>query len=155
MSKNNIFKKTKIRRGVNIAKRNITTGLFGLLLLLFYVVIPISHSDLLFPVDGFFQWMHPGVNAATSGRVHYGHKLRVVTFVTKRRRSLGHVCKHRSMERSGVKSFHCTHVFDLTNLKGEKRRNVGKIPDMDTYFMEINHVLLTFRGYEYDGFLFS
>jgi len=30
------------------------------------------------------------------------------------------------MERSGVKCFHCTHVFDLTNLKGEKRRNVGK-----------------------------
>ena len=31
------------------------------------------------------------------------------------------------MERSGVKCFHCTHVFDLTNLKGEKRRNVGKL----------------------------
>ena len=29
------------------------------------------------------------------------------------------------MERSGVKCFHCTHVFDLT--KGEKRRNVGKL----------------------------
>jgi hypothetical protein len=29
--------------------------------------------------------------------------------------------------RSGVKCFHCTHVFDLTNLKGEKRRNVGKL----------------------------
>ena len=28
---------------------------------------------------------------------------------------------------SGVKCFHCTHVFDLTNLKGEKRRNVGKL----------------------------
>ena len=27
---------------------------------------------------------------------------------------------------SGVKCFHCTHVFDLTNLKGEKR-NVGKV----------------------------
>jgi hypothetical protein len=37
---------------------------------------------------------------------------------------LGNVCKHRSMERSGVKCFHCTHVFNLTNLKGEKRRNV-------------------------------
>ena len=33
----------------------------------------------------------------------------------------------RSMERSGVKCFQCTHVFDLTNLKGEKRRNVGKL----------------------------
>ena len=32
------------------------------------------------------------------------------------------------MERSGVKCFHCTHVFDLTiNLKGEKKRNVGKL----------------------------
>jgi peptide subunit release factor 1 (eRF1) len=31
-----------------------------------------------------------------------------------------------SMERSGVKCFHCNHVFDLTNLKGEKRRNIGK-----------------------------
>ena len=30
------------------------------------------------------------------------------------------------MERSGVKCFHCNHVFDLTNLKGEKRRNIGK-----------------------------
>ena len=55
------------------------------------------------------------------------NKLRMVTFGTKRRRSLGNVCKHRSMERSGVKYFHCTHVFDLTNLKGEKRRNVGKL----------------------------
>jgi hypothetical protein len=34
---------------------------------------------------------------------------------------------HRSMERSGVKCFHYTHVFDLTNPKGEKRRNVGKL----------------------------
>jgi hypothetical protein len=34
---------------------------------------------------------------------------------------------NRSMERSGVKCFYCTHVFDLTNLKGEKRRNVGKL----------------------------
>ena len=31
------------------------------------------------------------------------------------------------MERSGVKCFHYTHVFDLNNLKGEKRRNVGKL----------------------------
>jgi hypothetical protein len=31
------------------------------------------------------------------------------------------------MERSGVKCFHCTHVFDLTNLKDEKRRNVEKL----------------------------
>ena len=31
------------------------------------------------------------------------------------------------MERSGVKCFHCTHVFDLTHLKGEKRGNVGKL----------------------------
>ena len=67
-----------------LAKRNITTGLFGL-----------------------------------------GYKLRVVTFGTKRRRSLG--SKHKLMERSGVKCFHCTHVFDLTNLKGKKRRNVGKL----------------------------
>jgi hypothetical protein len=59
--------------------------------------------------------------------MHVGYKLRVVTFGTKRRRSFGNVCKHRSMERSGVKCFHCPHVFDLTNLKGEKRRNVGKL----------------------------
>jgi hypothetical protein len=26
---------------------------------------------------------------------------------------------------------------------------------MDTYFTEINYVLLASRGYEYDGFLFS
>ena len=50
-----------------------------------------------------------------------------MTFGTKSRRILGNVCKHRSMERSGVKCFHCTHVFDLLNLKGEKRRNVGKL----------------------------
>ena len=30
------------------------------------------------------------------------------------------------MSSSSSKCFHCTHVFDLTNLKGEKRRNVGK-----------------------------
>ena len=59
--------------------------------------------------------------------MHSGYKLRVVTFGTKRRGSLRNVCKQRSMERSGVKCFHCTHVFDLTNLKGEKRRNVGKL----------------------------
>jgi hypothetical protein len=59
--------------------------------------------------------------------MHSGYKLRVVTFGTKRRRSLGNICKHRSMECSGVKCFHCTHVLDLTNLKGEKRRNVGKL----------------------------
>jgi hypothetical protein len=57
----------------------------------------------------------------------YSNEALVVTFGTKRRRSLGNVCKHRSMERSGVKCFHYTHVFDLTNLKGEKRRNVGKL----------------------------
>jgi hypothetical protein len=39
----------------------------------------------------------------------------------------GNVCKPRSMERSCVKSFHGTHVFDLTNLKGEKRRNVRNL----------------------------
>jgi hypothetical protein len=50
--------------------------------------------------------------------MHSGYKLCVVTFGTKRRRSLGNVCKHRSMERLGVKCFHCTHP---TNLKGEKR----------------------------------
>jgi hypothetical protein len=44
-----------------------------------------------------------------------------------RGRSIILVSKHRSMERSGVKCFHYTHVFDLTNLKGEKRRNVGKL----------------------------
>ena len=59
--------------------------------------------------------------------MHSGYKLRVVTFGTKRRGSLGNVCKHRSMERSGVKCFHCTHVCDLTILKDEKRRNVGKL----------------------------
>ena len=59
--------------------------------------------------------------------MHSGFKLLVVTFDTKRRRSLRNVCKQRSMERSGVKCFHCPHVFDLTNLKGEKRRNVGKL----------------------------
>ena len=25
---------------------------------------------------------------------------------------------------SGVKCFHCTHLFDLTNLKGEKREEM-------------------------------
>ena len=59
--------------------------------------------------------------------MHSGYKLCVVTFGTNRRRSLGNVCKHRSMERSGVKCFLCSHVFDLTNLKGEKIRNVGKL----------------------------
>jgi hypothetical protein len=59
-----------------------------------------------------------------SGNVYFG---------TKRRRSLGNVCKHRSMERSGVKCFHYTHVFDLTNLKGEKRRIVGKL---NTFYRE-------------------
>jgi hypothetical protein len=49
---------------------------------------------------------------------------------------LGNVCKHRSMERSGVKCFHCTHVFDLTNLKGEKRRNVGKLNNNIKYLLE-------------------
>jgi hypothetical protein len=34
---------------------------------------------------------------------------------------------NRSMERSGVKCFHCTHMYDLTILKGKKRRNVGKL----------------------------
>jgi hypothetical protein len=52
--------------------------------------------------------------------------MRVVTLGTKRR-SLENVCKYWSMERSGVKCFHCTHMFDLTNLIGEKRRNVGKL----------------------------
>jgi hypothetical protein len=32
---------------------------------------------------------------------------------------------------------------------------INQFPDMDTYFTEINHVLLASRGYEYDGFLFS
>ena len=32
---------------------------------------------------------------------------------------------------------------------------VRRFPDMDTYFAEINHVLLASRGYEYDEFLFS
>jgi hypothetical protein len=72
--------------------------------------------------------------------MHSGYKLRVVTFGTKRRRSLGNVCKHSSMERSGVKCFHCTHVFYLTNLKGEKRRNVGKLNN------EINIVKSTCRS---------
>jgi hypothetical protein len=30
---------------------------------------------------------------------------------------------------------------------------INQFPDMDTYFTEINHVLLASRGYEYDGFL--
>jgi hypothetical protein len=63
--------------------------------------------------------------------MHSGHKLCVVTFGTNRKKSLGNVCKDRSMERSGVKCFHCTHVFDLTNLKGEKRRNVGKLNELN------------------------
>jgi hypothetical protein len=58
-----------------------------------------------------------GCNTVFDMRLRY--KLRVVTFGTKRRRNLGNVCKHRSMERSGVKCFHCTQVFDRTNLKGE------------------------------------
>jgi hypothetical protein len=45
------------------------------------------------------------------------------------------------MERSGVKCFHCTHVFDLTiNLKGEKKRNVGKLNNelniVDAFYRE-------------------
>ena len=50
------------------------------------------------------------------------------------------------MERSGVKCFHCTHVFELTNLKGEKRRNVGKLNNelsivnqlVDLHFLFVN-----------------
>ncbi len=30
---------------------------------------------------------------------------------------------------------------------------INQFPDMDTYFTEINHVLLAPRSYEYDGFL--
>jgi hypothetical protein len=30
---------------------------------------------------------------------------------------------------------------------------INRFPDMDTYFTEMNHVLLASRGYEYDGFL--
>jgi hypothetical protein len=30
---------------------------------------------------------------------------------------------------------------------------INRFPDLDTYFTEINHVLLASRGYEYDGFL--
>ena len=30
---------------------------------------------------------------------------------------------------------------------------INRFPDMDTYFTEINHVLLASKGYEYDGFL--
>jgi hypothetical protein len=29
---------------------------------------------------------------------------------------------------------------------------INQFPDMDTYFTEINHVLLASRGYEYDVF---
>ena len=32
---------------------------------------------------------------------------------------------------------------------------INLFPDMDTYFTEINHVLLASRDYEYDGFLFK
>jgi hypothetical protein len=73
------------------------------------------------PIDDTYQVL---VHLAKQGSfklvMQSGYKLCVVTFGTKRRRSLGNVCKHRSMERSGVKCFHCTHVFDHTNLKGEK-----------------------------------
>jgi hypothetical protein len=75
--------------------------------------------------------------------MHSGYKLRVVTFGTKRRRSLRNVCKHWSMERSGVKCFHCTHVFDLANLKGEKRRNVGKLNELNIVNQLVDlHILL-------------
>jgi hypothetical protein len=30
---------------------------------------------------------------------------------------------------------------------------INQFPDIDTYFTEINHVLLAPWGYEYDGFL--
>jgi hypothetical protein len=30
---------------------------------------------------------------------------------------------------------------------------INRFPDMDTYFTEMNQVLLASRGYEYDGFL--
>jgi hypothetical protein len=32
---------------------------------------------------------------------------------------------------------------------------INRFQDMDTYFTEINQVLLASRSYEYDGFLFS
>ena len=38
---------------------------------------------------------------------------------------------------------------------GSCDKMVNRFPDMDTYFTEINHVLLASRGYLYDGFLFS
>jgi len=31
---------------------------------------------------------------------------------------------------------------------------INRFPDMDTYYTEINHVLLASRGYEYDDFCF-
>jgi hypothetical protein len=34
-----------------------------------------------------------------------------------------------------------------------KYLKMNRFSDMDTYFTEINHVLLATRGYKYDGFL--
>jgi hypothetical protein len=63
--------------------------------------------------------------------------------------------EHRSMEHSDVKCFHCTHVFDHTNLKGEKRRNVGKLNNelnivnqlVDLHFSLETDALLLYRLY--------
>jgi hypothetical protein len=51
-----------------------------------------------------------------------------------------------------------TELFGLGFYKYDRRKlwlMINRFPDMDPYFMEINHVLLASRGYEYDGFLFS
>jgi hypothetical protein len=86
-------------------------------------------ANLKLPIDAFYRESRSGVNIAKRNitAMHSRHKLRVVTFGTKRRRSLRNVCNHdRSMEWSGVKCFHCTHVFDLnTNLKGERLWHTG------------------------------
>jgi hypothetical protein len=50
----------------------------------------------------------------------------------------------------------CTETTFLPGVRiGEDKRGamINRFPDMDTYFTEINHVLLASRGYEYDGFL--
>jgi hypothetical protein len=50
---------------------------------------------------------------------------------------------------SGVKCFHCIHVFDLTNLKGEKRRNLGKLNNELNIVNQLVdlHFLLFVNGY--------
>jgi hypothetical protein len=90
--------------------------------------------------------------------MHSGYKLHVVTFGTKRRRSLGNVCKHRSMERSGVKCFHYTHVFDplslLEGLNSPCDNNASaalwkREPISDDYFPRMDKAVLSISGNVY------